>query len=143
VGLPVRGKGGDIYNVTFHFFDEGSYFVELVLTFSESYPFENYPLFMPHQIEPSYEGYMVQGFPMQITVTASTAHDNRESSSSLPWCTIEQLHLSESVNEQISFARWRVYDKNIHPNHEPKTSNASIISLQGYQVKVFAALHAI
>jgi hypothetical protein len=137
VGLPVRQGGNDIYDVTFHFFDEGSYFVELILTFSESFPFENYPLSLPNQTEPSYEGYMVQGFPMQIVVTASVAKDKHQPASSLPLCTPEQLNLPESVNQQISFARWKVYDKNIHPLHTPRTANASFISLHGYQVNSY------
>jgi hypothetical protein len=134
VGSPVRKGGSDIYDITFYFFDEGRYFVELVLTFSESFPFESYPLSLPNQTEPSYEGYMVQGFPMQIVVTASAAREKHQPASSLPPCTSEQLNLPESVNQQISFARWKVNDKNSHPLHKSRASNASVISLQGYQV---------
>eukprot|EP00590_Aulacoseira_subarctica_P005378 CAMPEP_0172417734 /NCGR_PEP_ID=MMETSP1064-20121228/4240_1 /TAXON_ID=202472 /ORGANISM="Aulacoseira subarctica , Strain CCAP 1002/5" /LENGTH=540 /DNA_ID=CAMNT_0013156229 /DNA_START=303 /DNA_END=1924 /DNA_ORIENTATION=- len=132
VTSPVRDEGGqDIYTIMLHFLDEGAYVVEVVLTFSESYAFEDYPLIS--QKEPSYEGYMVQGFPMQVTVTSAATADANLPNSPRAWCTAEQLELGDNIHQQISFARWRVYDKNSHSLPKSRTPNSKVVSLEGYQ----------
>lgn len=134
VTSPVRDEGGtDLYTVMFHFLDEGVYLVEVVLTFSESYAFEDYPLIS--QIEPSYEGYMVQGFPMQVTVTSGATAGANPPNSPQAWCTAEQLELGDNIHQQISFARWRVFDKNSHSFPKSRTPNSKVVSLEGYQVR--------
>jgi len=136
----------DTYEVTFHFFDEGTYFVELVLTFSESHPFEDYPLYKPGQNEPNYEGYMVEGFPRHVTVgpsnysvsnitTTNLGEEQRQDSFLLPWCSPEQLELRDSLDEVLSFARWKVYDKNSQLYHTPKMQYPRDVSFIGYQVR--------
>jgi len=146
VEYPNEQKSDDTYSIFFHFFDEGTYFVEIVLTFSQSPPWGDYPLQMEGQNEPFYEGYTIEGFPMSICVAPSTSTAKVGNKVKYPlsngmmpnfpsqsWCNLEQLELHE-LDDSVSFARWKIYDRNDHPSHEHVLSNPKSMSLRGYQV---------
>ena len=64
-----NGDGG--YTMSFYPIDTGRYTVEAVLDFSDAPPFDDFP-YPKGQEEPGYEGYLLPGFPIQISVISSS-----------------------------------------------------------------------
>ena len=65
----VTSHTGNSYILHFIPLDPGVYTVEAVLTFSNAPAMDRFPL-PPKQLQPAYEGYLLPGFPLQITVTS-------------------------------------------------------------------------
>lgn len=125
-------KNGHIYEIDFFFIDEGKYTVEIVLTFSNVHEFQEYPLKMQEE-ERAYEGWLLSGFPMQITVLPVDKQGNEKK-----LCQEDQLisNAYEYMNDPFQ-ARWVVIDKvNLFHSMTLPPKKDSIDSehfLQGYE----------
>lgn len=86
------------YDVTLTLFDAGIHTLEVVLAFSSPLSFESFPM----KEEPGYEGYMLPGFPIQLTVT--------ESSSPTRLCRFDEL-IETSPTSALDAGRWLVTQK--------------------------------
>lgn len=115
------------YRLNFHFFDEGVYTIEAVLTFSNPPPLANFPLGQ-NETEPGYEGYLLSGFPFQIEVGAHDVVENEPTDSASQRCGMEDL---VGIGDPRK-GRWVVVDKVGHKSHQRKGRSAAI-TLEGYQ----------
>jgi hypothetical protein len=128
----VTDHGNGMYDVTFLPMDEGIYTVEVVLTFSKPPLFSIFP--MEPFTEPVYEGYMLPGFPLQVSIvrpkSSIWAVSASEEKASLPVCTIADLLDSgpTSANEK---GRWVVREKMIDRPFS-LSSHSHSASLNGY-----------
>jgi len=91
------------YDVSVAFFDPGTYQLEIVLTFSKPTPFEKLPVHGP----PSYEGFLLPGFPMEIVVPFEKS---RELSPPKKVCGMSDL-LFTNKRSAIEMGRWLVTKK--------------------------------
>jgi hypothetical protein len=116
------------YDVAFIPLDEGTYTVEVVLTFSNPPPFSTFPL--EAFTEPAYEGYMLPAFPVTVSVTEPFGPKG-----SLPLCTMSEL-LESSPTSALKTGRWVVAEKMID---RPFSRDSHVldqngnITLDGYQ----------
>jgi hypothetical protein len=87
--------------------DEGSYAVEVVLTFSHPPPFAAFPL--EKFTAPVYEGYMLPGFPLFVSAEYSNGSSDTAAVSfpeeSLPVCTKSDI-LESSIYSAVENGRW-------------------------------------
>ena len=126
--LKTEGRGK--YVATFNFQDPGVYTLEVVLTYSTPPTIESFPLPAEYP-EPAYEGYLIPGFPMQVSVQeASSAEErkrvNLDEETSI--CKAEHL-LETSPTSAVAKARWKVIGKSSAPNHYAKSKG---ITKAGY-----------
>lgn len=110
----VKNEGRGKYAAAFTFPDPGVYTVEIVLTFSSPPSMDDFPL-AEGENEPAYEGYLLPGFPLQVSVEDSN-NQHASSAEALALCTIDQL-LETSASSAASKARWRVKRKSNAPDH--------------------------
>jgi len=66
VGVHRWKSAEDVHEISIPFVDQGVYWLEVVVTFSDAIPLKVYPLDR-RTAEPTYEGYLVPGFPRQVT----------------------------------------------------------------------------
>jgi hypothetical protein len=124
------------YDVAFIPLDEGTYTVEVVLTFSNPPPFSTFPL--ENMTEPGYEGYMLPAFPLTVSVTEpfySSLASLFGPKGSLPLCTMSEL-LESSPTNALETGRWVVAEKMIDtPFSQDKNvlDQNGNITLDGYQ----------
>ena len=130
---PVATAKGGLYQVRFRPLDPGTYHVEVVLAFSKPPAVEEFPL-AAHYPPVNYEGYLLPGFPMQLTVTESTSGTTAETipNSDLPFCQVQQLY-ENSTTTAMEQARWLVTDKNHQKLHHMRTSKPDSVGLENYQ----------
>lgn len=110
-GIVQDLKNGD-YTITILPFDEGDYTLEVVLTFSLVPSFMDTPLSAKDGGKPSYEGYMLPGFPRTFSAVSNkkvkvVRHTNRNN---LPSCTAQQL-VETSTTSQLATGRWLVTNR--------------------------------
>ncbi|KAG7340715.1 hypothetical protein IV203_024258 [Nitzschia inconspicua] len=127
-GTVVKGKirHPGTYDIQFRFLDPGQYTVEVVLTFSTSPSIETFPLDGESQ-QPAYEGYLLPGFPLLITV-----HPKEEvaTQGSHDLCQIDDL-IVKHTTEAIHTARWKVTSRSNAAGYTGTTVN-NPVSKQGY-----------
>ena len=124
-GLAVP-LGGGFYQMKFLPMDPGSYTMEAVISFSDSPAFEKYPL--PSEIpQPSYEGYLLPGFPLQVKFQGG-----EEVETSDAYCSFEHL-TEDSSTSAVTKARWRVVSKGNGPGYQSGTLHLPI-SANGYNL---------
>jgi hypothetical protein len=126
--------------------DEGLYYYEAVLTFSKAPSLKELPVPM-NPGEPSYEGYMLPGFPLyfqvrqnQNTSIQRSPEEILSSYNKLPKCRGHHVLERLSPDEPLKRARWVLANKTRH-NLENKFEDALLndfktkddISLKGYQ----------
>jgi hypothetical protein len=119
IAVPL---GGGSYQMKFLPMDPGSYTVEVVISFSDSPAFEKYPLWGP-----SYEGYPLPGFPLQMAVQGG-----EEVKTSDAYCSFEHL-TEDSSASAVTKARWRVESKSNGPGYQSGTLHLPI-SPTGYNL---------
>mmetsp|Transcript_29728 Transcript_29728/g.85530 ORF Transcript_29728/g.85530 Transcript_29728/m.85530 type:complete len:523 (+) Transcript_29728:88-1656(+) len=124
-GIIDRQSRGQ-YKASFTFPDPGHYTVEVVLSFSDPPPIESFPL-SSEMMEPPYEGYLLPGFPLQVTIEKDDG-GMRPVSDSAPLCTSDQL-TETSPDSAAKKARWKVTSKSSAPNHTP---TSTMITEAGY-----------
>ena len=118
------------YRIEFLPRDVGSYWIEVVLTFSKGEDIGNFPISeskaIPKSSDPSYEGHLLPGFPFAVDVTddgLANSHTNR-------LCGADDLRI-ESLDDGLRVARWKVLDK-VNSVHYGRSGN-KVINLSGYQ----------
>ena len=110
----VQSNGGGQYVVEIRFLDPGTYTLEVVLNFSNVPSFDEFPLSSDRQ-QPSYEGYLLPGFPMQVPVQRIS-----EVRSSSTFCSVENL-TENSLTGAMSKARWVVTARANGPGYASET----------------------
>jgi hypothetical protein len=119
----VHAAGDGSYTVGLLPMDPGSYTVEVVLVSSNAPSWNDFPVVGQ---EPSYEGYLLSGFPVQFQVSPNKI-------SFVPHtCSLQDL-VSENSDSEYHKARWVVVDKVAHATHVMATNDTSRVSLEGYQ----------
>jgi hypothetical protein len=104
--------------------DPGSYAVEVVLVSSNAPSWDDFPAVGQ---EPSCEGYLLSGFPLQLQVVP-----NKRMSTVSRTCSLQDL-ISETSESAYHKARWVVVDKVAHATHVTATNDSGRVSLEGYQ----------
>ena len=123
------------YKVTIHPLIVGQYWLEVVLTHSHPMDPDRFPL-TDEQLPPSYfEGYILPGFPLQVTVAASTEQSSRNVPN-VDYCQVNQLTIDESSlwednNSLWKQAAWRVTKTNRQTPFNELSTNG--VTLRGYQ----------
>jgi hypothetical protein len=103
--------------------DPGSYTVEVVLVSSDAPLWNDFPVVGQ---EPSYEGYLLPGFPIQLQVAP-------RKTSFVPRTCFFKDFMSETSDSAYHKARWVVVDKVAHGKHVMVTNASSRVSLEGYR----------
>jgi hypothetical protein len=128
-GLVTDHRNGT-YDFTFLPLDEGSYTVEVVLAFSHPPHFSEFPL--ETITEPIYEGYMLPGFPLLISVGYGSSDAVVSSpEEALPWCTKSDI-LESSPYSPVENGRWVVKEMMSERDFSLAT-HLTNVSLDGYQ----------
>jgi len=120
-GLTNDYKNGT-YRIDFFPHDSGTYTVEVVLTFFNAPPFHEFPL--PSEREPSYEGWLLDGFPLNIEIYENNEFLIRNKTE---WCSSDQL-----IDDNVwsTGGRWMIKNKVKSRCYESENKKPSI---RGYQ----------
>jgi hypothetical protein len=112
----VTAIGNGQYEVAFFPQDAGLYWIEVVLTFSSTPAFVEFPV---HE-ELGYEGYLLPGFPMQTIVDESSTAPFTTTTNQihLPLCSAKELSLA-TMFDGISIGRWKVVEKHDATTESP------------------------
>jgi len=142
----TTSRSDGYYDVVFVFYDPGLYTIEIVLTFSNSPPLSVFPMKDESQ-QPPYEGYLLPGFPLLVTVQ-EPAHATgikiekqsqiyRESNrfTSEKACKFDDL-IENSHTSAMTKARWVVASKINDREYFSKTMESEVISKLGYATNV-------
>jgi hypothetical protein len=122
-----NNKNNKMFKVTIHPHLAGFYTLEVVLTYSNPQRIEHFPL-TKEQLPPSfYEGYLIPGFPMQITVT----DENHKELIEKPFCSHEHLVINSDNDDVWKRASWRILSTNRQPRNFLGDNNN--VTLRGYQ----------
>uniref|UniRef100_A0A7S2K0F5 Uncharacterized protein n=1 Tax=Leptocylindrus danicus TaxID=163516 RepID=A0A7S2K0F5_9STRA len=78
------------YEVQFRYKIPGKYIVELVLESEDAVTLSNFPR-LNNEWEPTYEGWLLPGFPLQIEVVDSDTRDASLSHASNRWCSAGEI----------------------------------------------------
>jgi hypothetical protein len=99
------------YTITILPHDVGRYTLEVVLTISKKPDWEELPL-KGRPGEPSYEGYLLPGFPLSFSVVEPKVKQKSTKSAPLvlPLCRAQEL-LETSTDSALSTGRWLVVNK--------------------------------
>jgi hypothetical protein len=122
----LPGRVTDHQNGTYEFtllpFDAGVYHMEVVLVFSLPPAWTS----LPNDFEPGYEGYLLPGFPIELSVGAQDpdptsfvqvvpkprSGPSKPKSKSRRLCNMAEL-TETSTHSAVETGRWRVYKKNV------------------------------
>jgi hypothetical protein len=122
----VHDRRDGVYDISIMFADPGPHAVEVVLTFSTTLDMDTFPV---DTDEPGYEGYLLPGFPLTVTVTSET------SLSSSRRCGFSDL-TSNSTRSAIDHGRWLVVKRQAsRRGRDDTTASADLraVSREGYQ----------
>lgn len=132
------------YDVVFVFYDPGLYTIEVVLTFSNPPPLSTFPMQDKNE-EPPYEGYLLSGFPLLVTVPEPTIkrkqsqmihhHEGKKKFTKYNACRIDDL-TENSYSSAMEKARWVVTSKINHREYFSKTMKSNVVSKIGYDTNV-------
>ncbi|OEU21532.1 hypothetical protein FRACYDRAFT_235157 [Fragilariopsis cylindrus CCMP1102] len=153
-------ESNTIYDIVFLFFDSGIYTIEVVLTFSNPPSIYKFPLEQEQEQgeeEPSYEGYLLPGFPLIVNVVIDQDDVQKEdvqgSSSSSSSSSSEKIQtqtqldkavvlpvvycksndlIETSFNSAIKKARWIIIDQDMEKDYYSTTMNTTLISKLNY-----------
>lgn len=123
----VRTSNRGKYAVEFTFPDPGQYTVEVVLTFSNPPPLEQFPL-QSGQEEPPYEGYLLPGFPLTVMIQQAESPNTVLIHGGGPQCQPQDIAETSPLSS-YNKARWKVMTKANAPGYIPKSTG---ISKNGY-----------
>jgi hypothetical protein len=124
--VDKQGNSND-YVVTIHPIVAGQYTVEVVLTYSDAIDPERFPLSQDQLPPPPYEGYLLAGFPLQLTVEDTKKHHFEK-----VLCTPEQLIVDpQKADEVWKRAAWRVVATN--KQNVANFQEGRNVTLRGYQ----------
>lgn len=122
------------YLMSFYPEDPGTYFVEVVLTFSKTpalniFPPEN-KYGGPNSREPLYEGYLVPDFPLQIHVIPPTHISTNKADMKI--CTIDQM-AETNINSALRKGRWVITESVRNKFYSHSTKELNEVSMIGYE----------
>jgi hypothetical protein len=133
-GVVEQAQQGSMdYSVALYPVVAGQYTVEFVLTYSHPKDPDAFPLTNEQLPPPYFEGYLLPDFPLQLTVTDSSAV---AAPRNLPYCTVEHLTVSESSTTKYPSWKqpsWRVTSTNKQMHHHSDETAGSNVTLEGYQ----------
>jgi hypothetical protein len=123
----VHDHRDGIYDISIMFADPGPHVVEVVLTFSTTPGMDKFPL-DTDTAEPGYEGYLLPGFPLTVTVTSETIPASSRR------CGLSDL-TSNSTRSAIDHGRWLVVTKQAsRRDRDNTTASAKLQAVrEGYQ----------
>jgi len=145
----MEDNGDGTYRAVFYPTDPGRYTVEVVLEFSQKPEYEMFPV-GANDTEMPYEGWLLPGFPMQITIEEDSAADDaggekdRDSAVATKtadspsttderqWCSLDQL-LETDTDSGRTKGRWKVVDNVRTKFHRQITPDGNGVSYLGYQ----------
>lgn len=122
----VYDRRNGVYDISILFADPGPHAVEVVLTFSTPPAVDNFPM---EAAEPGYEGYLLPGFPLTVTVTGEMAM------SSSRRCGFSDL-TSNSTRSAIELGRWMVVERQASrrdSEYATESTDLQAVSREGYQ----------
>jgi hypothetical protein len=122
----VHDRRDGTYDISIMFADPGPHAVEVVLTFSTPPDMNTFPV---DAEEPGYEGYLLPGFPLTVTVTRETGLASSRR------CGFSDL-TSNSSRSAIALGRWLVVKKQASRQDREKTTVSAdlrAVSRKGYQ----------
>jgi len=138
-GKMVDNEDGT-YRAIFYPTDPGRYTVEVVLEFSEKPELTMFPV-GANDTELAYEGWLLPGFPMQITFEDAEDSDDDNSKALVKsgagadgrtWCSFDQL-LETDTDSGRTRGRWKVVDNVRTKYHRQITPDGNGVSYLGYQ----------
>ena len=125
-------KNNVAYEVQFRYRFPGNYIVELVLESEDAIPLSNFPRKMAGGLqdmrEPTYKGWMMPGFPLQIEAIDSTSRENSSLHPSKRWCSAEEI-VADTTGQWVVTGR---YDQKLRDSGKNSTLIGSSM-LRGYQ----------
>ncbi|GAX26563.1 hypothetical protein FisN_21Lh031 [Fistulifera solaris] len=124
----VNSESPGRYRLRFLPIDPGIYTVEVVLTFSAVPSLTDFPLQDTTKV-PNYEGYLLPGFPIFLTVQGNTPPRETQ----LPYCTIDQLTTTNHHLSPTTRARWKLIDSIRSSTHTKTVPGVDTIQLGAYQ----------
>ena len=138
----MEDNGDGTYRAVFYPTDPGRYTIEVVLEFSQKPEYELFPV-GANDTELPYEGWLLPGFPMQITIEEEERDEedggsegNKEKSVTTtdqrPWCHLDQL-LEADTDSGRTKGRWKVVDNVRTKYHRQITPDGNGVSYLGYQ----------
>jgi hypothetical protein len=120
-----------IYNVQFVFHDPGQYTVEIVLTFSSSPSIDSFPVKDRAQ-QPAYEGYLLPGFPLLLTVEQPDEPSPPPSIDTNSTCNFDAWTVS-SHRDAIEKAQWVVTSRSNGPGYTSEHIDDSIAQQRHFE----------
>jgi hypothetical protein len=114
-GLVTDHRNGT-YGVTFMPLDEGSYTVEIVLTFSHHTDWETPHFEKPPENLKNYEGYLLPGFPVSVAVLGADSIGASCHEKPLRSCNMSELVETSSISA-MNTGRWLVKEKIMDPSY--------------------------
>ena len=138
----MEDNGDGTYRAIFYPTDPGRYTIEVVLEFSQKPEYDMFPVGV-NDTELPYEGWLLPGFPMQITIEEEkNSNDEDEGKSNeekavattdeRPWCNLDQL-LETDTDSGRTKGRWKVVDNVRTKYHRQITPDGNGVSYLGYQ----------
>ena len=148
----MEDNGDGTYRAVFYPTDAGRYTIEVVLEFSQRPEYDMFPV-GANDTELPYEGWLLPGFPMQITIEEADAEDraggndstnavavanNNQNAASAPladerpWCGLDGL-LETDTDSGRTRGRWKVVDNVRTKYHRQITPDGNGVSYLGYQ----------
>lgn len=135
----VSDNGDGTYRAIFYPTDPGRYTVEVVLEFSEKPLFDTFPVGV-NDTELAYEGWLLPGFPMQITFEEAERDDSDNGNDTKAvattddrtWCNFDDL-LETDTDSGRTKGRWKVVDNVRTKYHRQITPDGNGVSYLGYQ----------
>jgi hypothetical protein len=121
----VHDRRNGIYDISIMFADPGPHAVEVVLTFSTPPDMDMFPLDADDD-EPGYEGYLLPGFPLTVTVNSETIPASSRR------CGFSDL-TSNSTRSAIDHGRWLVVKRQASRRGRTNTTASTAISAEDYQ----------
>jgi hypothetical protein len=124
----VLDRRNGIYDISIMFADPGPHAVEVVLTFSTPPDMDMFPL-DANGDEPGYEGYLLPGFPLTVTVTSEPIPASSRR------CGFSDL-TSNSTRSAIDYGRWLVVERQASRRGRTNTTASKdlrAVSLEDYQ----------
>lgn len=124
----VHDRRDGIYDISIMFADAGHHAVEVILTFSTPPDLDTFPL-DTNDDEPGYEGYLLPGFPLTVTVTSEMIPANSRR------CVFSDL-TNNSTRSAIDHGRWLVVKRQASRRERNDTTapaDLRAISLENYQ----------
>jgi len=122
-----KRQGFDQYNFTFFPFDAGKYWIEIVLTSSDTQT----DSLLVQNTTLAYEGYLLPDFPISVQVNGTPKPFNKDIETN-QMCGANELYV-KNVSSGIAQGRWRVVDKINSRDHDPNIISDKSFSYENFR----------